>query len=64
MKHMPLPSVCQCILATWCSISPEIVEKRFKVTVMSNKIDGSEDFMVSGIESDSNDNGDDTSDSE
>jgi hypothetical protein len=64
MKHTLLPSVCQRILATWCSVSPEIVEKRFKVTVMSNKIDGSKDFMVRDIESDSNDNGHDTSDSE
>jgi hypothetical protein len=63
MKGIPLPTVCEWILAAWCSISPEIVEKSYKVTGISNEMDGSEDFMINDNdnESESNDNGDDSS---
>jgi hypothetical protein len=39
------------------------VEKSFKVTGISNEMNGSEDFMISDIdtESESNDNGDNSS---
>jgi hypothetical protein len=63
MKCTPLPTVCEWILAAWLSISPEIVEKSFKVAGISNEMDGSEDFMINDIdnESENNDNGDDGS---
>jgi hypothetical protein len=32
LKCRPLLTVCELILAAWCSISPGIMEKRFKVT--------------------------------
>jgi hypothetical protein len=56
MKHTLLPTV-------WCSISPEILEKSFKVTGISNEMGRSEDFMLNDIdnESESNDNSDDSS---
>lgn len=51
--------MCDWILAAWCSTSPKIVEKSFKVTGISNDMDGSEDFMINDIEKEgeSNDNG-------
>jgi hypothetical protein len=62
-KHTTSPTVCEWILAAWCSISPEIVKKSFKVIGISNEMDGSKDFMINNInnESESNDNGDDSS---
>jgi hypothetical protein len=38
---MSLPKECEWILAAWCSVSPEIVEKCFRVTGISNEMDGS-----------------------
>jgi hypothetical protein len=62
MKCTPLLIVCEWILAAWCLVSPEIVEKNFKVAGISNEMDGSEDFMINDIdnESESNDNGNDS----
>jgi hypothetical protein len=38
MKHAPLPTVCEWILAACCSIYPEIVEKAFKVVGICNEV--------------------------
>jgi hypothetical protein len=38
IKHAPLPTVCEWILAACCSISPEIVEKAFKVAGICNEV--------------------------
>jgi hypothetical protein len=40
MKRMLLPTVCVWILAAWHSVSPEIVEKSFKVSGISLKLMG------------------------
>jgi hypothetical protein len=63
MKRTPLPTVCEWILAAWCSISPETAKKSFKVSEISNEIDRSENYMINDTdnESESNDNGDDSS---
>jgi hypothetical protein len=55
--------VCEWIPGAWHSVFPEIVEKSFKVTGISNEMGGNEDFLVNDIgnESQSNDNGDDSS---
>jgi hypothetical protein len=55
--------VCEWLLAAWHSVSPENVEKIFKVTGISSEMDDSKDFMINDIdsESQSNDNGDDSS---
>jgi hypothetical protein len=55
--------VCGCILVAWHPVSPEILEKSFKVTGISNEMYGSEDLMIIDIdsESESNDSGDDSS---
>lgn len=55
--------MCEWILAVWCSVSPETVVKSFKVTGIYNEMDGSGDFMIfdGEGESESNDNGDDSS---
>jgi hypothetical protein len=34
------------ILAAWCSVCTEIVEKRFKVSRISSEMDGSEYFVT------------------
>jgi hypothetical protein len=41
-----MPIVCKWILAAWFSVSPETMEKSFRVTGNSNGMDGSEDFMI------------------
>jgi hypothetical protein len=55
--------VCELIHAQCHSLSPETVDKIFKVTGISNEMDGSEDFMINAIdnESYSNYNGDNSS---
>jgi hypothetical protein len=57
--------VCGCIVVAWHPVSPEILEKSFKVTGISNEMYGSEDLMITDMDSDSesesNDSGDDSS---
>jgi hypothetical protein len=38
------------MLAAWHLISPDIVEKSFKVTRVSDEMDGTEDFVISDID--------------
>jgi hypothetical protein len=38
------------MLAAWHLSSPDIVEKSFKVTRISNEMDGTEDFIISDID--------------
>jgi hypothetical protein len=54
MKSVHLPTVC----AAWCSTSPQIVEKNFKVSGISNEMNSSEDFVISDTDnrSEGNDN--------
>lgn len=46
MRYMSLVTVCKWILAAWRSVSPETVDKSFKVTVISNDMDSHEDFII------------------
>jgi len=49
-KYTSLPTVCEWILAPWHSVSPEIVEKSFKVTISSNEREDSEEFTIDDID--------------
>jgi hypothetical protein len=46
MRYVSLVTVCEWILAAWHSVSPETVDKSFKVTVISNDMDSHEDFII------------------
>jgi hypothetical protein len=46
MKCAPLPTVCERILAAWCSVSPETVDKSLKVTGISIEIDRIDSFLL------------------
>jgi hypothetical protein len=51
------------ILVPWHSVSPEIMDKSFRVTGMYNKMDDREDFIINDAynENEHNYNGDDSS---
>ena len=60
MKRASLSQMCEWIAAAWKEISPDMVQKSFKVTSFSNAMDGSEDDAVwcrptTGTESKSSD---------
>lgn len=46
LKRAPLATVAQWISSAWCLLSFDEVVKSFKVTVIANNLDGSEDDLV------------------
>ncbi|KAG0418498.1 hypothetical protein HPB47_004846 [Ixodes persulcatus] len=46
LKRASLVEVCDWILKAWGAVSFNIVEKSFKVTGISNKLDGTEDDLI------------------
>jgi hypothetical protein len=43
-------TLCELILGAWFLVSPETVEKSFKVTGISSEMDGSENLLINDID--------------
>lgn len=66
IKWASLPEVCRWILQSWAAISTGMVTKSFKVTGISNALDGTEDDYVCNrlMDIESDDASEDKTDSE